>query len=226
MRAQYNKLFNTARILLLGAPLFLAACHSDFGPFPMPSGYAHLDELYKAPPGPEPVLKKIDHQRVPQSIDNGPAETAVAMSAPAPVDVAMPLGVWDDAASDLIARMVETFGKPAEPVYIQSAATMSGAEMNLDKALRAAMMNSGIKIAPAPGMGPFTLDYAISGLDVGDGTRSMITITLKDSGTKVNETTGIYTVGTAPVMQPMPAPHQTTGPAMSSGEPMPIGPAN
>ena len=104
---------------------------------------------------------------------------------------------------------------------------MSHSDMNLDKALRTAMIRHGIDIAPAPGLGPFTLHYNAHGLEVGDGSRTMVTITLKDNGMTVTETSGIYALGgMAPSYPSVPEPHQHSGPAMSSGEPMPIGPLN
>lgn len=42
-------------IPLAALSLVLAGCSSDFGPFSMPSGYAHHNKEYKAPPGSELV---------------------------------------------------------------------------------------------------------------------------------------------------------------------------
>lgn len=46
---------NLCFIPLTAVALMLAGCSNDFGPFSMPSGYAHHNKEYKAPPGSELV---------------------------------------------------------------------------------------------------------------------------------------------------------------------------
>lgn len=235
---------NTVRILLLGAPLMLAACHSDYGPFPMPSGYMHHDKEHKAPPGPEPVLKNIEHMKVPHSVDDphahphdhdhhakhkammGDHHEPVQMAATMEMGAGMEVdSSWNMAAHDLVGRLVDGFGQPTEPVYVRPADAASAAEMNLEKALRGALTQRGFNVAPAPGMGPYTLHYAASHLGVGDGTRMMITVSITGSEGALAEESGIYALGEPSVMHQIPAPHEHSGPAMSSGEPVPISPA-
>ena len=122
MRAQNKKISNMIRVLLLGLPLFLTACHSDLGPFPMPSGYAHHGKEYKAQDGPEPVLKKIQHMRVAQSTNQTSDAVSADMVMNTDAVMVVPVGAgWDDAARDLVMRMIDNFGKPVEPVYVQPA---------------------------------------------------------------------------------------------------------
>lgn len=235
MLAQNNKFKTSVRVLLLGAPLFLAACHSDFGPFPMPSGYTHHDKLYKAPPGPEPVLKKIEHSHIAPAEDEVKTECApCGPMAQADMIVAVPAsGDFDHAAQDLITRLVNDFGRPAEPVYLRPASP-DGMEMSLEKALRTAMADKGFTIAPAPGLGPFTLNYAISALGMGDGSRTMVTVSLTGADGVIQEVSGIYALG-APAPMPEPVvineaddmePATVPVTVVAPGEPMPIGPLN
>ena len=229
MLARNKKFSHIARVLMLGAPLFLAACHSDWGPHPMPSGYTHHDKLIKAPPGPEPVLKKIEHGHIPPANDGkcspctsmpqATADTGMLVVASAP-------GVYSDAAHDLITRLAAEFGQPAEPVWLRPAAG-SPADMNLEGALRAAMAEKGFPMASGPGQGPFTLDYAARPLEVGDGNRMMVTITLATVAGAAQEVSGIYTLGDGVAAAPAPVvTGETIVEPVSSGEPMPIGPLN
>lgn len=234
MLLQNKHLMNSVRVLILGtAPLFLAACHSDLGPFPMPTGYAHHDKAYQAPPGPEPVLKKIEYMRVPQSVpsENCEPETAVIVPpkmmppvAVVPVDG----GAWAGAADELVARLISGFGRMAEPVYILPAPVMGPAEIGFEGALRGALVSQNLPMADAPGMGPYTLRYAISPLPVGEDGRAMVTLTLAGPSGVLQEVSGIYSPGIvvmpAPVVVDM-APDGEPGPAAPS-EPMPIGPLN
>src|SRR5690554_1255191 len=115
MFARNKKFIHTARVFLLGAPLMLAACHSDFGPYPMPTGYHYHDRLPPTPPGPEPVMKKIKHMRTPESIDRmagtkcspcaAPAPSAAPMADPPAPVAAISAGEWDFAANDLVRRL-------------------------------------------------------------------------------------------------------------------------
>lgn len=43
---------------LLTLSVVLAACAPNYGPYPMPAGYTHHGQVYKAPTGPEPRLIK------------------------------------------------------------------------------------------------------------------------------------------------------------------------
>ena len=240
MVARNKDFFHTARILLLGAPLFLTACHSDFGPYPMPSGYTYLDRAYKAPPGPEPVFKKLDHSTAPQSVkpgaENCPPETAMSTKANMTNDMAPPPapgavsseGEWGYAASDLIRRLVDGFGQPTEAIYL-TPGQGTAAEMNIEKALRSEMAARGFNVATAPGMGPYTLDYHVQKLGIGDGSRSMVTITLNNKGEKVTEESGIYTLGgvamAAPPQAMMAPPDYHESEGGSPGAPVPLSPA-
>ncbi len=235
MLSQNRKIINSVRILLLGAPLFLAACHSDFGPYPMPSGYTHHDQLYKAPPGPEPVLKHIEHGHIPQSTKPGcaPCGPSAQGSMPAEMIMAAPPGdAFTYAASDLIARLVADFGQPAEGVWLQPAG-LSPLERDLENALRGAMMAKGFNVAAGPGMGPYTMTYAASPLGVGDGSRMMVTVTLSAAADgAVHEVSGIYALAAsamavpAPMVMQEPAMHDPSLAVPPPGEPMPIGPLN
>lgn len=236
-----NRFFNTVRMVLVGAPLVLTACHSDLGPFPMPTGYKYHDERYKAPPGPEPVFKKIKHDLQEEfseeaaddktecvkvchddeaALKEAPAPAMMPAMAPPPV-AAVREGEWDYAGNDLAMRLIDSFGRPTEPVYIRPAAM--AADMELEKALRHALLDRGFNIAPAPGMGPFVLDYAHHSLSVGEGNRHMINVVLTSRGESVAEVSGIYEIGAPVPFQPMPEPHEFGGPAaMDSGQPVPL----
>lgn len=231
MLSQNKKVISSVRVLLLGAPLFLAACHSDFGPYPMPSGYIHHDKLYKAPPGPEPVLKKIEHGHIEPAAKPGCEPCAMPQAQAEPVMAVAPDEAYSHAAHDLMTRLVNDFGQPAEPVYLRPA-TDAPHEMHLEKALRAAMAEKGMTVAPAPGLGPFTLNYNVSSLSVGDGSRTMVAVTLTDTNGVVQEVSGIYSLGMPVAAAPAPIvlmeeePVSEPAVIVAPGEPMPIGPLN
>ncbi|MCB9990071.1 MAG: hypothetical protein H6867_01665 [Rhodospirillales bacterium] len=217
------------RVMLLGAPLLLtAACHSDFGPFPMPTGYKYHDKIYKTPPGPEPVFKKIDHMGVPQSTEKQCEDDQKKMSM-APVmdnaDMMMSVpagGSWDYAAADLVRRITDQFGRPTEPVYVQPAATNQ--ELGLEKALRMALTDQGLNLAPAPGVGPYALHYSAKGM--GTTGRAMVTVTLMGQDGPLIEQSGMYDLGAdAPVATTIPASAPVLAPPpepAEPGAPMPI----
>lgn len=229
MVASQNKGFlNIVRVLLLGAPLMLAACHTDMGPYPMPTGYKYHGQTYKSPPGPEPVWKRIEHMNdpapAPKKEKCGECMDAASHSAAAPMmmDPGAPVGgSYSMAAHDLITRLVDGFGQPVDPVYLHPAQSSGSVEMNLERALRDAMMQRGFNLAPRAGAGPFTLHYAVSGLNVGDAGRQMVTVTLMGPEGTLAEESGIYALDGAAAM---PAPYVEVAPDMSGG-PMPITPA-
>lgn len=231
MVAHQKYFFNTARVFLLGAPLILAACTSDFGPYPMPTGYTYHGDVYKAPPGPEPVLKRIEHAndapQPPVQVDAGMPAQDVYVASPIVVQSA-PGEAWDNAARELVTRMTGSFGMPTEAVYLRAADMASPAEVNLEQALRGVMTQSGFQMAAGPGSGPYTLHYAVSPLSgVSDGSRMMVTITLMGRDGAVAEESGIYTLNAmadssvSVIAPPVPAAQVET----PSGAPVLISPA-
>jgi len=227
--------FKALRIILLAIPFFLTACHSDMGPFPMPSGYAHHDKQYKAAPGPEPIFKKIEHMKMPQSIPSTHTDRQAPVAiTQEPFTTTEPMSVtasdnsdWDYAANDLIRRLIDGFGQPTEPVYLQRADNASEKDMNIEQALHRTMTSHGINITPAPGLAAFTLDYEAHALEIGDGSRIMISVALTRKGTQLAGESGIYSLGdTPPKIPAMVAPHEYGGSNMSSNAPLPLMPIN
>ncbi len=241
MIARKTTFSNTVRILLVGACVSLAACHSDFGPHPMPSGYMHHGKAHKSPAGPEPVWRNIkhkmnhEHTKECKDMPNHPAHMTqaapetVAMSAPRPAPVVAG-GHWDMAAQDLVSRMVAGLGQPAEPVYVRPANPTSDAEMHLEKALRGAMLQRNFDLAPAMGMGPYVADYAISPIQgLSDGSRKMVSFSLSSHGQQVAQESGIYDLGPAmmpPAVQDMPDPYEESDMGDAVAEPVVIWPGN
>lgn len=207
-----------ARIALFGAPLLMAACTSDFGPYPFPSGYKHQNAEYKAPPGPEPVFKKWRHRH------DAPAsapQTAAQMGMPdgramhdddAAMPAALPAGSWEVAAADLVDRLVRDFGHPTEGLYMEVRASTAD-EMNFENALRAAMAAEGFKIVQN-GYAPFSVEYAVKPLGYLEESRTMLSVVLKSGGRAATQASGVYAIDgaqqqpAAPVS--VPAPDQAT----------------
>lgn len=205
-------------LALMAAPLMLAAC-ADNGPWAMPSGYTYEHNEYQAPAGPKPVFKKWEFshgiRQEPAVPATGPQpmttqlddSTAPVVATPAPAltvsdsPAADAAGTdsWDHAAKDLVSRLISDFGHPTEAVWLQGEPNASEADVNFDKALRAALMEHQIHIAAIPGGGPYALHYMVT--DVGQG-RSMLDISLMSGTTKAAEENGLYTIQTssAPVM--------------------------
>lgn len=220
-----------ARIALFGAPLLLAACASDFGPYPFPSGYKHQNAEYKAPPGPEPVFKKWRHRN-----DASAPAPQMAASAEMPADnmmapaETMPAGSWDVAASDLVDRLVRDFGHLTEGLYMEvRAATVD--EMNFENALRAAMTAKGFKIVQN-GYAPFSVEYAVRPLGYLEESRVMLSVVLKSGGRTATQASGVYAIdglqqqAAAPVAAPVfdqMAPDQATMAPASSESLQPSG---
>jgi hypothetical protein len=88
-----------------------------------------------------------------------------------------------------------------------------GTSADLEHALNRAMDARGIKVAEAPGEGPFTVRYFMT--PVSDS--PMVSITLMSVGAAVHEVSGLYNIAAA----------SATGSATPAGgdEPMPILPA-
>jgi hypothetical protein len=222
------------RLSMVFIPFLLTACHSDFGPYPMPTGYKYHDTSYKTPPGPEPVAKniedRIEHIHSPnyfqlkkvQPTHTMPVEQvsppvapelneSMPMFAPEPALMAPPVtGSWDQAAFDLVRRLVDGFGTPTESIFVRPAPGFSQAEMNLEMSLRKALQDKGLSIAPAPGMGPFELHYSFSDLEnISASERIMVNIELRDSqGNVLAQESGIYS-SDAPMSMTMPMQMET-----------------
>jgi len=206
-------------------PLMLAACSADLGPGPMPTGYAHQNEYYKAQPGPRPVLMKkhmMENQckEVREYHPNGRGSACgdLAVSTDGAAMSAISSAAWDSAADDLISRMVNELGKPMENVYV-----VPGSEPGLEMALSSAMLARTIPVSAAPGNGPFDLQYDVQPITGS----SMVNVTLKSVGSPVHSVSGVYDIGSVPAMSAMPAASveptvETT--TTSDGVPMPIMP--
>lgn len=177
------------RTAILGVSLIgLSAC-TDFGPHPLATGYKYQQNEYKSAAGPEPVIEKYtrrDDKRTVVNID----ENGQGTMAPAPVS----MDNWGSAADELVARMVQNLGLPAEPVYIVEHTAMTHEEVSFAAALREAMLRNNIPMAPRTSGAPFGMEYAISIVDVGSDDRRLITIQLISAGDVVHEESGIYTV--------------------------------
>ncbi len=227
-------MIRSLKFTFLAALLLLAAgCTSDFGPWPMPTGYAYHHSEYHAPPGPEPVFKKWEKEYLnkdagdntgtmaPMNIDthfaDGTGADVPPMASIAPV---ADLQAWQDAADDLARRLFSSFGRPNEMVYLQS---VGAAPDSFRSALRSSLQSQNVKLADNVGGGPFALRYDAQ--DTGTG-RMLLTVTLMSGATKMAEESGSYAVSgvptpaTAPVAGSSSAPDSFIG--GSSGAPMPI----
>lgn len=228
MLSREKKFFNTLRVLTLASPLFLMGCHSDFGPFPMPTGYKYLDESHKTPPGPEPVFKKIQNSNFPGNRENctDPAQkTSVYPSAVQPEHPFSPpaaSGQWGYAAGDLLGKLRDTFGAPSESVYIKAPANPSAAGVDFERTLHTAAPENGFMLVTTPGMASFTLSYTMTPASLGDKQRMIIALMLESAGQVVAEASGIYESGFSSPMQTMPAPHQYGGGDASMMSEMPL----
>lgn len=190
-------------ILMAGALLALAGCTSDFGPWPMPTGYTYHTEQHKAPPGPEPVFKKWEVERkekaqaaeAPVSMDTHFDDSVIVADAPvtAPLPAVNDPQLWLDAANDLTGRLFGTFGNPTEAVYLPPGTDEEG--QFFAAALHAALQGRGFTVAGQPGTGPFTLRYAMNGMGGGNDGRKLLTITMQSGMQNLAEESGIYTVG-------------------------------
>lgn len=207
---------NVIRTAILGVSLLgLSAC-TDFGPYPLATGYKYQQNEYKSAAGPEPVIEKYtrrDDNRGAVHVD----EHGHGTMAPAPVS----MDYWGMAADELVARMVQNLGLPAEPVYIAEHTAMTNEEVSFAAALREAMLKNNIPMAPRTSGAPFGMEYAISIVDVGSDDRRLITIQLISAGDIVHEESGIYTVHTNAVYAAEPVPMVQTVP---NDEPVSITP--
>lgn len=212
------------KMVFCAAMLFaLGACESHGGP--MPTGYTYHQGQYKAPPGPEaaPVFKVWDSKEMVHQ----PAEAVMGTTMMEPSTVPVPgavaatpasaasydMGALDMAASDLVKRMIAQTGQPMEPVYMES-----GQNMAFEASLRNALQGHGVKLAPMPGAGPFTLRYVIGGA-VSYGQQSISISLTASGGMPVGAADGMYTLsggGTPPAgVQGYARPMPITGPSGS-----------
>ncbi len=249
MSAPNKEFIKTARVLLLGAPLILAACTSDFGPNPLPTGYYYHNETYKTPPGPEPIFSKPKHAHDDHALEDcpdphakahvqtdaqadaqavivtPPADTYIAAQ-PAPVEMAAPVSAspaLSVAASDLVQRLINQFGRPVEPVYV-TPSTGTAQEIAFEKSLRKALQREGFNLAKTPGKGPYTLNYTI-GQSGSAGDRSLVKIMLVGQEGVVSEHSGLFSLGQpAPLMTMSEMPAEPSAVPASQGAPLPISP--
>lgn len=206
-------------VALLTAPVLLAGCTQN-GPWPMPTGYTYHHDEYKAPPGPQPVFKKWEYkhgvreepQPMPMQLEGqsvATAETAPVMA----VSSSATTNSWQQAADELVSRMVAAFGRPTEAVWFE-ADTASPDSINFDKVLRNALAAQKIGIADMPGASPFTLHYSVG--DAGDSSgHLLLSIVLMSGGQRVESESGMYKFTDGAVMVSVPAPQSsaTSAPA-------------
>ncbi|HEY8189091.1 MAG TPA: hypothetical protein VIF12_00285 [Micavibrio sp.] len=167
------RLSSALRILILSAPLALAACTSEG--LHMPKGYTYQNEIYKAPPGPEasPPAKILQTTGGLYSGTDGSGAgadmgedgtTPDGMHVVQTETIAMtagPDGTFDNqtlctAADDLVGRLLRNFGRPMEPVLVPDSSPLTSC-------LRNALQRGNVPLAPKPGDGPFVLDHAVKG---------------------------------------------------------------
>lgn len=184
-----------SKSLLTGAfcaPLLLAACHSDSGPYPMPSGYAHHSDVYKAPDGPEMTFEDVRQTRahempVPEVESQPPVRAVPApMVAPQKLDAAL----WQEPADQLVAGMIDNFGKPNLPVYVTPGRSVE--EMELAAALKKSLQSHGVELAAARGVSPFALSYLIIEPMAGNDHRKLVKIILNDYDKKIAEESALF----------------------------------
>lgn len=226
-------MIRSLKFVFIAAPLLLAAgCTSDFGPWPMPTGYAYHHSEYPSQPGPEPVFKKWEKDymnkdkgdnstaTVPMNMDTHFADGAGGIPPMATVAPVTDLQTWQNAADDLTRRLFSGFGRPNETVYLQSAGAAPDA---FRSALRSSLQSQNVKLADNIGGGPFALRYDAQGTG---GGRMLLTVTLMSGATKMAEESGSYAVGgvPAPAFAPVAASSSTPDSFIggSSGAPMPI----
>lgn len=197
---------SAVRAALLGVPLLLAACGTNFGPGPMPAGYTYQGDVHKAAPGPRP--HKYERNRATQEQDvQAYHPNAVTGGGAAAHDGgygAMGYGAghavsttWTLAATDLIDRLLIELGKPMETVYV-----IPGSFPQLEQALRDAMTGRGISVSQRQGDGPFTMQYLVSPIP----NSTDVSITLLSVGSAVKEVRGVYTIDEVTLDSAIPAP--------------------
>lgn len=175
------------RMAVLSVSVLAVSACADFGPHPIATGYKYQQEEYKSQPGPEPVIEKYTRRN-----EDGHV-IAVATETNRTTAVQATDAYWDNAADELVSRLVNNLGLPAEPVYIAKPA--SAEETSFAVALRNAMRSYNIPMAERVAGAPFGMEYQISIVDFGQPDRRMISIQLVNQGDIVHEESGIYTVG-------------------------------
>lgn len=192
------KVASFSKFILLGAacaPLMLAACASDNGPYAMPSGYTHHGDVNKAPNGPElSVIEKRSKENTMPAPDIQAEEPRVKAAKPAVVNPqSLETGKWQTAADTLVRDMTMNFGQPAEAVYVTKGKSVE--DMSLAAALRNALTDNQIDVTEQRGMSPFTMSYAVAApMDRGDS-RKMVKIMLSDYDKTIAEEAGLFHVG-------------------------------
>jgi hypothetical protein len=193
----YKAAFFT-KTLLLGAtcaPLLLTACNSDHGPYPMPSGYMHHSEVYKAPDGPELMVVETEAPGHEMPVPAVAQEEPMVQAAVVPVVAPAMLETedWQAAADSLIKDLTTNFGKPQLPVYIMPGKSVE--EMSLADALANALLAHEIDVSTERGLSPFALSYMIvEPMEVSDS-RKMVKIILSDYDKKIAEESGLFHIG-------------------------------
>lgn len=202
-----KKAFSLNRILLVGAavaPLWLAACTSDNGPYPMPSGYKHHADKYKAPNGPEmtKVAAAAPAENTMPVADIQYEEPKVKAAVVPVVEPAeLETDQWQTAADSLIRDMTVHFGLPQLPVYVAPGKSIQ--EQSLAAALTNSLTKQNIAVSTERGVSPYALSYMIiNPMDAGD-TRKMVKIKLSDYDKVIAEESGLFNIGADGQVMPM-----------------------
>lgn len=225
------KASSLSKILLVGAaiaPLWLTACTSDNGPYPMPSGYKHHADTYKAPNGPE--MTKIAAAAPAENTMPSPQiqyEEPKVKAAVVPVvePVMLETEQWQMAADSLIRDMVVHFGLPQLPVFVERGKSIQ--EQSLAAALENALTDQKIAVSKERSISPYALSYMIINPMDADDTRKMVKIKLSDYDKVIAEESGLFTIGGGGEAMPMdliaetkPVPMAAQEPEIAMTEPM------
>ncbi len=219
----------------VGIPLLMTvACASDYGPYPMPTGYKYHNEQFKTPPGPEPVYKKWKHRNEPREMCTktltGKCSHHTATAAPhdAPAAEMPGTAMWHQAAREMVARLTAKFGLATEGVYIEPEAG-AAADPAFEHALAEEFAGHGV-LRMHTGHAPFGVLYRITPPGSFSGDRVMVDARILSGGRTAAEASGAYHVpGYTPpmapamsvteVMDPAPAAPADDAPAMLTASP-------
>lgn len=179
---------SAARLAMLAAPIALVSCAGYvMHPSPMPTGYTYHNDLYKAPPGADPLIYRAPSSTVTvvETTETVHYEGSGAAEMIVPVE-------YEVAAEELFARIEVGFGRPEDPVFVRIA--RNEAESYFAQALSQTLRQRGYRVADGRGQGPFTLDYVLDSGQFGDPARTLVTLNVLQKDHPVAQESGIYSL--------------------------------
>lgn len=214
---------SAAGLLFMAVPLMLAACSSDFGPTPMPTGYKYLNGQSRVSAG-QPVMHQYPGQNgpvappMPAAVMDGPLAmtppaagpvTASTLDAPAALDkpeapppMAAQAGPqWHMAASSLLDKTEKDFGQLKDPVFLRQLPGALPGSPEFGRALNDELMKRKYKVTNDD-KAPFEIQYGVKGQP--EANHALLALIVNAQGRQVSAKEELFSIAGPPDQEAAP----------------------